>query len=165
MAEPVRVPGTGPKLRHVESLETIETVSTPIGQGYQESNAVRQARDALHFGFTVAPIVAGLDKFFLLLVNWDQYLAPQIPNLLGIDARTFMMGVGITEIVVGLGVAFMPRIFAFVVSAWLMGIVVNLMMTGKYFDIALRDFGLALGAFALGRLSQAREKSRFSART
>ena len=101
----------------------------------------------------MAPIVAGLDKFFDFLVNWDNYLAPFIQRVLGIAPHTFMQAAGIVEIIAGIGVALKPRIFGYIVSAWLIGIVVNLLLTGQYFDIALRDFGLSLGALALARLS------------
>ena len=114
----------------------------------------RQAYQILRLGFTVAPIIAGLDKFFHLLVNWDQYLPAFVNNLTGGRGHELMLVVGVIEIVAGLGVAFKPRIFAYVVSAWLLLIVVNLLMIPGYFDVALRDFGLSLGALALGRLSQ-----------
>ena len=112
-----------------------------------------QAYQILRTGFTVAPIVAGLDKFFHLLVNWDQYLPASVNNLTGGHGHQFMLAVGVIEIVAGLGVAFKPRLFAYVVSAWLLLIVVNLLMIPGYFDVALRDFGLSLGALALARLS------------
>lgn len=121
-----------------------ESVSSPSYQAFQ----------ILRFGFTVAPIVAGLDKFFHLLVNWDQYLPAFVNNLTGGHGHQFMMVVGVIEIVAGLGVAFKPRIFAYVVTAWLLLIIVNLLMIPGYFDVALRDLGLALGALALARLSQ-----------
>jgi len=114
----------------------------------------RQAFQILRLGFTVAPIVAGLDKFFHLLVNWDQYLPTFVNNLTGGHGHQLMFAVGVIEIVAGLGVAFKPRVFAYVVSAWLLLIVANLLMIPGYFDVALRDFGLALAAFALARLSQ-----------
>jgi uncharacterized membrane protein YphA (DoxX/SURF4 family) len=114
----------------------------------------RQAFQILRLGFTVAPIVAGLDKFFHLLVNWDQYLPPFVNNLTSGHGHQLMFAVGVIEIVAGLGVAFKPRIFAYIVSLWLLLIVVNLLLIPGYFDVALRDFGLALAAFALGRLSQ-----------
>jgi hypothetical protein len=104
-----------------------------------------QAYQILRTGFTVAPIVAGLDKFLHLLVNWDQYLPATINNLAGGNGHRLMLVVG--------GVAFKPRLFAYVVSAWLLLIVVNLLMIPGYFDVALRDFGLSLGALALARLS------------
>ena len=120
-----------------------ESVSSP---GYQ-------AFQILRTGFTVAPIVAGLDKFFHLLVNWDQYLPGFVNNLTGGHGHQLMLAVGVIEIVAGLGVAFKPRLFAYVVSAWLLLIVINLLMIPGYFDVALRDFGLSLGALALARLS------------
>ena len=116
------------------------------GPGYQ-------AYQILHLGFTVAPILAGLDKFFNLLVNWDQYLPPFVNNLTGGHGHELMLAVGVIEVVAGLGVWFKPKIFAYVVSAWLLLIVINLLMIPGYFDVALRDFGLSLGALALARLS------------
>lgn len=125
------------------STET-ETVAT---------SPARQAYQLLHLGFTVAPILAGLDKFFNLLVNWEQYLPPFVNRLTGGHSHELMLAVGVIEIVAGLGVWFKPKIFAYVVSAWLLLIVVNLLMIPGYFDVALRDFGLSLGALALARLS------------
>jgi hypothetical protein len=113
-----------------------------------------QAYQILRLGFVVAPIVAGLDKFFHLLVDWDKYLPPFVNNLTGGHGHELMLAVGVIEVVAGLGVWFKPKIFAYVVSAWLMLIVVNLLLIPGYFDVALRDFGLALGALALARLSQ-----------
>lgn len=134
--------------------ETIggRTVSTSTDA--VSSSASYQAYQILRVGFTVAPIVAGLDKFFHLLVNWDQYLPAFVNNLTGGHGHELMLAAGVIEIIAGLGVWFMPKIFAYVVSAWLLLIVVNLLLIPGYFDVALRDFGLALGALALGRLSQ-----------
>jgi hypothetical protein len=112
-----------------------------------------QAYQILHVAFTVAAIIAGADKFFHFLVNWDQYLAPAIARMVPMSAHTFMLGVGIVEIVAGLLVAFAPAIGGLVVGAWFCGIIINLLMIPAYFDIALRDLGLALGAFALARLA------------
>lgn len=112
-----------------------------------------QAYQILHLGFTVAPIVAGLDKFFNLLVNWEQYLPPLANKLVGGHGHELMMVVGIIEIIAGIGVFLKPKVFAYVVSAWLLLIIVNLLMIPGYYDIALRDFGLSLGALALARLS------------
>ena len=95
---------------------------------------------------------AYLDKFFNILVNWQQYLAPFVGNL--IAPGLFMAVVGVVEIAAGIGVAVKPRIFAYVVAAWLVGIILNLLILPGYFDVALRDLGLALGALALGQLSQ-----------
>ncbi|MEP7213123.1 MAG: hypothetical protein ABI791_08615 [Acidobacteriota bacterium] len=117
-------------------------------------NPAMQAYQILRIGFTVAPIVAGVDKFLHLLVNWDQYLPATVNNLLGGNGHQFMYVVGVIEIVAGIGVLLKPKIFAYVVSAWLVLIIVNLLMIPGYFDVALRDLGLALGALALGRLSE-----------
>lgn len=113
-----------------------------------------QAFQILRFGFTVAPIVAGLDKFFHLLVNWDQYLPSFVNKLVGGHGHELMMVVGVIEIVAGVGVFLKPKIFAYVVAAWLFLIILNLLMIPGYYDVALRDLGLLLGAVALGRLSQ-----------
>ena len=119
------------------------------------SGPAYQAYQILHVAFTVAPIIAGIDKFLHVLVNWDQYLAPVVNRMLGGHGHTFMLVVGVIEIVAGLGVAFMPKIFGYVVCAWLLGIIVNLLLVPGYYDIALRDLGLALGALALARLAPA----------
>jgi hypothetical protein len=112
-----------------------------------------QAYQVLHFGYTVLPIVAGLDKFFDRLGNWDMYLAPIATRVTGLTDHTFMVIVGVIEIVAGLLVAFLPRVGAYVVMLWLWGIIVNLLLVPGFYDIALRDFGLSLGALALARLA------------
>jgi hypothetical protein len=113
-----------------------------------------QAYRILHLGFTVAPILAGLDKFTNLLVDWERYVAPAFAGLLPFSPATFMLVVGVVEVIAGIGVFLRPRVFAYVVAAWLAGIILNLVVGGQYLDVALRDLGLALGALALGRLSQ-----------
>ena len=118
------------------------------------SSPAYQAYWILRFGFTVAPILAGLDKFFHLLTNWDQYLPGVVANASPIATHTLMFIVGVIEIVAGIGVWLKPRIFAYVVAAWLALIIINLLLIPGYFDVALRDFGLLLGALALARLSQ-----------
>ena len=112
-----------------------------------------QAYQILQIAFVVAPVIAGADKFFHVLVNWDQYLSPIVTRMLPVSGHTFMLGVGVIEIIVGLLVAFMPAIGGAVVGFWLCGIILNLLSIPAYFDIALRDLGLALGAFALSRLA------------
>lgn len=119
-----------------------------------------QAFWILRVGFTIAPIVAGLDKFFHWLVNWDQYVAPITTSLMGGHTHEFMLAVGVIEIVAGIGVALWPRVFAYVVAAWLLGIIANLLMIPGYYDTALRDLGLALGALALARLSEIHGRER-----
>jgi hypothetical protein len=129
-------------------------ITSNVATGTVASSPAHQAYRILHLGFTVAPIAAGLDKFTHLLVDWDKYLAPVVNNLLGGHGHEFMLAVGVIEVIAGIGVALKPRLFAYVVAAWLMGIIGNLLFCGQYYDIALRDFGLALGALALARLSQ-----------
>jgi len=114
-----------------------------------------QAYRILQLGFVVAPIVAGLDKFLHLLVDWDKYLPAFVNNMTGGRGHQLMLVVGVIEIVAGIGVALKPRIFAYVVAAWLLLIIVNLLMIPGYFDVVLRDVGLMLGALALARLSAA----------
>jgi hypothetical protein len=120
----------------------------------RSDGAAHQAYQLLHVGFTVAPIVAGADKFFHLLVNWDQYLAPWIAGLSPIGGHNLMLVVGVVEILAGLIVWFRPRFGGYLVAAWLGGIILSLLTLPGYFDVALRDFGLALGALALARLSE-----------
>ena len=113
-----------------------------------------QAYQILYIVFIVAPFLAGLDKFTNLLANWEQYLAPGVERLLPISGHTFMLLVGIVEMAAAVLVALRPRIGAYVVAAWLLGIIVNLLLIPGYFDVALRDFGLALAALAFARLSE-----------
>lgn len=113
-----------------------------------------QAYRILQVAFVIAPILAGLDKFFYFLTYWPVYIAPFALNILHGHDQAFMMVVGVVEVIAGIGVFFKPKIFAYVVAVWLFCIIVNLLLTGHYFDIALRDVGLLLGAVALGRLSQ-----------
>ena len=114
-----------------------------------------QAFLTLWIGFTVAPIVFGLDKFFDVLVDWQIYLAPEVNDLLPGNAHQVMLVVGAIEILAGLLVFAWPRVGAYVVAAWLGGIIVNLLLQADYYDVALRDFGLLLGALALARLASA----------
>jgi hypothetical protein len=108
----------------------------------------------LQLAFIIAPIIAGFDKFFNLLTHWSMYLSPLAMRILNYNDRSFMMLVGIIEIIVGIGVYFKPKIFSYVVSAWLALIILNLLFKGMYFDIALHDLGLLLSALALGKLSK-----------
>jgi hypothetical protein len=128
--------------------------SQAVAINTNSSSPAYQAFRILHVGFVAAPILAGLDKFFHLLVNWDQYVPSLVARLSPIGAHNLMLVVGVVEMVAGLGVAWKPRIFAYVVAAWLAIIIANLLLIPGYFDVALRDFGLFLGALALARLSQ-----------
>jgi len=104
-------------------------------------------------GFSVLPIIAGLDKFFDFLVNWDMYLAPFIVRLSPISGHSLMMIICAIEIAAGILVAIRPRVGAYVVAVWIWGIVIDLLLLSGYYDVALRDFGLSLAALALGRMS------------
>ena len=112
-----------------------------------------QAFALLRIAFTVAPIAFGLDKFFNVMVDWPTYLAPWINDIAPGTGQQFMYFVGVTEILAGLIVAIKPRYGAYVVAAWLGGIILNLLTYSGFYDIALRDFGLLLGALTLGRLA------------
>jgi uncharacterized membrane protein YphA (DoxX/SURF4 family) len=112
-----------------------------------------QAFLLLRIAFTVAPILFGLDKFFNLMVDWESYLALWINDIIPGSATTAMHLVGIVEIVAGIFVALKPRYGAYLVAAWLGGIILNLLTYSGYYDIALRDFGLMLGALTLARLA------------
>jgi hypothetical protein len=131
-------------------------VSAPAGSaGIQWSDPVVQAFWLLRLGFIAAPILFGLDKFAHVLVNWDLYLAPEFADVLPWTTHQLMYAVGAIEIVAGLVVALRPRFGGYLVAAWLGGIIVNLLMQADYYDIALRDFGLMLGALTLARLASA----------
>jgi uncharacterized membrane protein YphA (DoxX/SURF4 family) len=103
--------------------------------------------------FTIAPILFGLDKFFNVMVDWTTYLAPLATDIIPVSPQAFMYAVGVIEILAGILVAWKPRIGSLVVAAWLAGIIINLLLVPGYFDVALRDFGLLVGALALNRLS------------
>lgn len=140
----------------MESVLNSNAVAPAFDESVDESmaNPAYQAYQILRIAFTVAPIIAGVDKFLGLLVNWDQYLPSVVNNMLGGAGHQFMFIVGAIEIVAGIGVFLKPKIFAYVVAAWLVAIIVNLLLIPGFYDVALRDLGLALGALALARLSQ-----------
>lgn len=148
----------------------IDTVRTDPRAGFEPARTpapytrpAYQAFLTLYAGFVALPVIAGADKFFHLLVNWDQYLAPAVANLLPVSGHTFMLVVGVIEMAAGVLVALWPRVGAYVVALWLWGIILNLLLAGGFFDIALRDFGLSLGALALGRLAAEFGRPRFTA--
>jgi hypothetical protein len=135
------------------TLENVRTGTAPASLGAIAASPAKQAFLVLYAGFGLLPILAGLDKFFHLLANWDQYLAPVAVRLIPISGHAFMLVVGVIEIFAGLLVIARPRLGAYVVALWLWGIIVNLLLIPGFYDIALRDFGLSLGALALARLS------------
>ncbi len=130
-------------------MTTIDDTATTL-----ESRAFQLLRTV----FVIAPVAFGLDKFANLLTDWTMYLAPWINDLVPGSAQQAMYAVGVVEIAAGFLVAVAPRIGAFVVAAWLIGIIVNLLTLGDYYDVALRDFGLVVGALALGLLAEAHHR-------
>ena len=133
----------------MSSVQT--TQRTSVGGDWSDGGY--QAFWLLRIGFTVAPIAFGLDKFVEVLTEWDFYLASEFTDLANADAHTLMLWVGVIEIVAGIAVAVRPRFGGYLVAAWLGGIIVNLLLVGDYYDVALRDFGLLLGALTLARLA------------
>lgn len=127
----------------------------PAGQrtAVDWADARYQAFTLMRVAFTVAPIMFGADKFFNVLVQWPGYLAPWINDIAPGSAQQFMYVVGVTEIAAGVIVALKPRYGAYIVAAWLAGIILNLLTYSGFYDIALRDFGLLLGALSLARLA------------
>jgi hypothetical protein len=133
----------------------LRPVPVPDGEALRR-DPVLQAFVLLRVGFTVAPILFGIDKFANVLTdNWTRYLATQFNNIIPGSAADAMHMVGVVEIVAGLVVLFAPRIGGYLVAAWLGGIILNLLLVGGYGDIAMRDFGLMIGALALSRLASA----------
>ncbi len=118
----------------------------------------------LRIGLGLGPLLAGLDKFFNLLTDWSMYLSPIATKVVPISATAFMRIVGVIEIAVGLAVlAGLTRIGAWIVMAWLIAIAINLVTTGMYYDLAVRDIEIALGAFTLARLAEVRDSAGASA--
>lgn len=132
---------------------------TPNDDARGVSRGVGQAYALLRTVFTIAPIAFGLDKFTGLLTDWDQYLAPWVNDLVPGTAHQAMLAVGVIEIVAGILVAVRPDLGGYVVAAWLGGIILNLVTMGEFLDVALRDFGLLVGALALARLAHAARAS------
>ena len=113
----------------------------------------------MRVGFTVAPILFGLDKFLDWLVDWRIYLAPEINDLVPGNAHQAMLAVGVIEIVAGLVVAVRPKFGGYLVAAWLAAIIVNLLVLADFYDVALRDFGLLIAAVSLARLATAFDRT------
>lgn len=126
-------------------------MTTSATTGTQITGSDR-AYQILRLGYTVAPILFGLDKFFNVTTEWTEFLPELVTD--SVSGTTVMALVGVVEIVAGIGVWFRPRIFAYVVAAWLALIIVTLAIAGGFWDVALRDFGLLLGAVALGELAR-----------
>ena len=121
------------------------------------SRELNAAYWALRIAFGLGPLLAGLDKFTNILVNWEKYLSPTVQRMLPISAVTFMQIVGVIEIIVGLAILFgASRTFGYIAMLWLWAIAVNLISSGTYYDIAVRDILLGMGAYALARVTEAR---------
>jgi hypothetical protein len=119
------------------------------------ANPAYQAFALLRLGFTIAPILFGLDKFLDWLVDWRIYLAPEINDIVPGNAHQAMLAVGVIEILAGVVVAVRPKWGGYLVAAWLAGIITNLLLQADFYDVALRDFGLLLAALSLARLATA----------
>lgn len=118
------------------------------------SHALRPSYNLLRITFGIVPIVAGLDKFTNLLTDWEQYLNPGIASMLPFSPHTFMLIVGIIEIIAGIIVLVRPALGAFIVAAWLALIAITLLAGGQFLDVAVRDLVMAVGAFTLGRIAR-----------
>lgn len=135
--------------------------SPPSRKSGRLANPAYQAYLILRAAFVAAPVLFGVDKFFNWMTDWPKYLWVGFPHLLGVSSQGFMYGVGVIEIVAGLGVLLLPRFAPYVVAGWLAGIITNTVITSAamgghtqvFWDIALRDFGLMLAALALARLA------------
>jgi hypothetical protein len=145
--------------------DSTATRSAPRLVAIKSGDAGYQAFLMLRLAFAVAPIAFGLDKFLNVLVDWPVYLAPWIDDIAPGSAQEFMYAVGAIEILAGVLVALRPRLGAPVVAAWLAGIIVNLLTIPGFYDVALRDFGLLLGALTLTRLALAYDRPRGDARS
>lgn len=118
------------------------------------TNRLDSLQLVLRLTYGLVPVVAGLDKFFNLLTNWEQYISPSIAGILPFSTTTFMHIAGVIEIVAGIIVlSRFTHLGAYVVSAWLALIALSLIVSGHYFDIAVRDLVMAIGAYTLGVLS------------
>jgi hypothetical protein len=135
------------------------TATTSLTGASRTSPGAERAFLLLRTVFTIAPIAFGLDKFANLLTDWEKYLAPWINNLVPGNAHQAMLTVGVIEVLAGIAVAVAPRYGALLVAGWLAGIILNLVTMGEFYDVALRDFGLLIGALALAVLAWDRDKA------
>ena len=135
---------------HTDARETRGRLADPAYQGFV----------LLWAGFTALPILFGIDKFLDWLVDWPTYLAPELDDIVPGNAHQAMLVVGVIEIVAGLVVAIRPKFGGYLVAVWLAAIIVNLLVLGEHHDVALRDFGLLVGALALARLATGFQRRR-----
>jgi hypothetical protein len=121
------------------------------------TNRVDRVVSILHWTYGLVPIIAGADKFLHVLTDWNKYLAPVVTDIIPVSPSVFMSIVGVIEIVAGIIVLLRPKVGSLIVCLWLIGIVINLLLTGKYFDVAVRDAVMAIGAFCLYTLLDAKK--------
>jgi uncharacterized membrane protein YphA (DoxX/SURF4 family) len=141
-------------LNQILNIKTMATITTNYAHHAPETTTAQVHRVAtiLKWTYGLVPILAGADKFTHILTDWDKYLAPVITDIIPLSPATFMSIVGIIEIIAGILVFIRPKIGSLVVGLWLIGIAINLLLTGQYFDIAVRDIVMAIGAFSLSML-------------
>jgi uncharacterized membrane protein YphA (DoxX/SURF4 family) len=139
----------------MDTLASTTTAGTTRTRG-TTSDRLSTALNLLKYTYGLVPIVAGLDKFTHLLTDWNKYLAPVVTDLLPFQPDTFMYLVGVIEVLAGILVFIKPKIGSLVVGLWLLGIAFNLLLTGQYYDIAVRDAVMAIGAFSLHLLFKAK---------
>lgn len=135
------------------------TVATNYSHGGEIATVTRAEKvvSILRWTYGLVPIAAGADKFAHILTNWDKYLAPVVTDIVPVAPHTFMSIVGVIEIIAGIIVLARPKLGSLIVGFWLLGIAINLILTGQYFDVAVRDTVMAIGAFCLFTLSEGRE--------
>jgi hypothetical protein len=140
---------------NIAPVTTVTASASPSVADRLKTDRTFQAFWLLRIGFTAAPILFGLDKYFHVLTNWDLYFAPRLNRIVPGTAHQAMYVVGAIEIVAGLAVLLLPRFGGYLVATWLAGIIVNLLLIPGFYDVALRDFGLLLAALTLARLATA----------
>jgi hypothetical protein len=150
MSTTLRRPGRADQYEYVDDVQMAGLRSDPRYQAFM----------LMRVGYVVLPLVMGIDKFFNGLTNWPQYLADWIDDIIPGTAQQFMYAVGVIEILAAIIVAIRPRYGAYIVAAWLGGIIINLVSYGEWYDVAVRDFGLMLGALTLGRLASVYDRRR-----
>jgi uncharacterized membrane protein YphA (DoxX/SURF4 family) len=129
------------------------TTTNYVDHAPATTTQVDRVATILRWTYGLVPIVAGADKFMHLLTDWNKYLAPVVTDIIPLSPNAFMSIVGVIEIVAGIIVLIRPKIGSLIVALWLLGIAVNLLLTGQYFDVAVRDTVMAIGAFCLYTLS------------
>jgi hypothetical protein len=145
--------GQSTLIKHLK-LKIMATVTTHYAGRPTEvtSGKVDRVVTILHWTYGLVPIVAGADKFANVLTDWSKYLAPVVTNILPTTPQMFMTIVGVIEIIAGVIVLAKPKIGSLIVGCWLIGIAINLLLTGQYYDVAVRDIVMAIGAFSLNML-------------